>query len=89
MKEVKKSIFIAENIEHEKRIKSILEKALSTPQPRNKAEFIKSAEPPKLNTFAFMIQQVSYIRKISWIVIFFICICAFLCVVYIEKIMYG
>ena len=85
LKSIFKTMLARSENTSEKEIKSILEKALSAPQPRNKAEFIKSAEPPKLNTFAFMIQQVSYIRKITWIVTFFICICAFLCVAYIEK----
>lgn len=85
LKSIFKTMLVRSENKSEKEIKSILEKALSAPQPRNKAKFIKSAEPPKLNTFAFMIQQVSYIRKITWIVTFFICICAFLCVAYIEK----
>lgn len=77
--------FIASEFKQEKDLKSILEKAIPTPEPKKKTEFIKNAELPKLNIVAFMLQQVFYIRKMTWLISFLISVCAFLCVDYIGK----
>ena len=66
-------------------LKKILEKALSAPEPKKKAEFIKSVEVPKLSILGFMLQQICYVRKMTWFISFFVSACAFLCVNYIGK----
>lgn len=66
-------------------MKNVLEKAFAAPKPKRKMEFIKSLEPPKISLFTFMLQQVSYIRKMVWVVSALISAGAFLCVDYIGR----
>ena len=79
-----RELFIEKDCKNQK-WKFILEEAFAVPEPEKKTEFIKKAQLPKLSTFAFMLQQVFYIRKITWLISFFISVCAFLCADAIGK----
>lgn len=79
-----RELFIEKDCKNQKLI-FILEEAFTAPEPEKKTEFIKKAQLPKLSTFAFMLQQVFYIRKITWLISFFISVCAFLCADAIGK----
>lgn len=78
-KTILKSLFGMLEEWREQELKSILGSTFSTPNPKKKAEFIRNAELPRLSTLGFMLQQIVYIRKMTWLFSFFISVCAFLC----------
>lgn len=49
-------------------IKKALQDIYEAPKPQHKKEFISSIQKPELNTYSFMMQQISYIRKRVWII---------------------
>ena len=50
-----------------KNIKAALGEAFEAPAPERKREFLRSVKKPGISNASFMLSQVSYIRKLTWI----------------------
>lgn len=48
-------------------LESNIAKAFAAPLPQKKQEFVKKMRPAKINTFAILRMQASYIRAVCWI----------------------
>lgn len=50
-----------------KNIKAALGEAFEVPAPERKREFLRSVKMPRISNAAFMLSQVAYIRKLTWV----------------------
>ena len=50
-----------------KNIKAALSEVFEAPAPERKREFLRSVRKPRISNVSFMLSQIPYIRKLTWI----------------------
>lgn len=66
-------------------LKKALQEAYEAPEAKHKKEFLRKIEKPQMNTYSFMLQQVSYIRKRVWLLSIAVCVIALAGIGYVGE----